>query len=220
MLVRDRMKLDRLGMIPEFMRDTWQKKFGETYPTRETPKMERWVHFDAWVNRFLPLMTKFLLVACIVSTLVTIFKGWSGTVFGWSIGLFVLALIAKVLPVLVTHVVQRNTQSNTFNRKFGCALQWMKLGPQDLGRFSASELKKLADEALIQKARRIICLEKRVRMFQGLGSDEELKDLRLEMKTMSDVFGELGLTDTPWGPIFSEAGKLVSSHKREEQRQE
>lgn len=216
MLVRNRMKLDQEGMIPPFMRDAWKMKHGDTYPTEETPGMERLVRFDAWVSWLLTPLVKPLFVLSIFCVApIILVQGWSEDLLRLSIVLCVMVATVKMLPILVTYVVQFNTKSNTFNHKLGNALRWMEIKPQDMGRFSATELTKRADEALVKQAQRILRLEDLVRGINGYGGDEGLKALREEMRTKSEVFGELGLTNTPWEPIFRIANERNEEEKKE-----
>jgi hypothetical protein len=217
MLVRDRMKLDRLRMIPQFMRDAWEKEYGDKYPTEETESMQRWVRFEGAVSW---ILTKLSFVFLIISG-ATILPATMGMLeekeLFLSLGRYSLcsAIPLYIVPKLLTRWIQSKTKSNNFNDALGKALEWMRIEPKNLGNYSAKELEGLAEEALIKHAQRIICFEKWTWGISGLGRDNTLETLREETRTKCRVFRDLAIFDKEWGPIFAIAQERFEQGKKE-----
>ncbi len=215
MLVRDRMELDRLGMIPQFMRDAWEKKYGDKYPTEETESMQRWVRVEGTVSWILTRLSFVFLIISALTILPATMGMFEEKELFLSVGRYSLlsAIPLYIIPKLLTRWIQSKTKSNEFGCAIGNALKWMELEPQDLGKHSPTKLEYLAEEALIQHTQRVLRLERIMSRFNGYNGDEYLHDLQVEMRMKFRVFADLGIFDAPWKPIFTEADERYRAAK-------
>ena len=211
MLVRDMLKLDGKGSIPQFLKDAWVKNCGGKYPVMETSDKLRLVRIDSWASTVLPRMVIPIFGMAIAS--VFVFLVMDGPT--WLVlCLLMLTLAVSVLPRTVTLHVQSRTKTNFFNCSLTNILKWMKLQPEELARFSHLELSHLADEALVEQAKEILRLE----ILGGWDGDETLacRNARQRFRFMYDIFGHFDLVSDGWGVFFDIARVRITKAEKEE----
>ncbi len=212
MLVRERMELDRRGMIPQFMKDAWTRKYGTSEPIEETKGIARLVWFDAVVSFIAPVVFIALLMAGFtfgVLALCVATEQWRPLV-GLSICSFVSAFVAKGFAGAVTYGVQSRTKTNFFNCSLGNVRRWMKMGEgEHLGQYPEFELRHMAEQVLVDQAAKILALEWKT----GCVADEtpESEDLRREFRFKYRVLNDLGLVDCPWRRLFEMARERLQA---------
>lgn len=207
------LKLDSKGLIPQFMKDAWTKKHGGEFPTVETNGVLRLVRIDAWISAVLPQLVIPFFVVSMLSCAFLLINGMTWFVLGWCFGWCLVTLIVSILPRSLTFHVQGKTKTNYFNCSLTNVLKWMKMKPDELVKFSHSELSHFADEVLIDQAKEIIRLEN----LGGWMNDvsRACRDARDHFRFMYDIFGHFGFVCDPWDTFFQGARERIAKAEKE-----